>query len=142
MKRFFELLNAPSRLFVVVTLCFSFVTVHAMAQDAGEPPTPSEEPVVEEEDEIVIPDFEDDDYVEVVLEDDDETEEEPVVEEPVVKEKPAVEEPTVKEEPVVKVKEEVVELTLPVAPPPSDKELATLLSEQAAIMELALGQAS
>ena len=142
MKRFFELLNAPSRLFVVVTLCLSFVTVHTMAQDAGEPPAPSEEPVVEEDDDIVIPDYEDDDYVEVVLEDDDETEEEPVVEEPEVEEKPVVEEPTVKEEPVVKIEEEVVDLTLPAAPHLSDKELAALLSEQAAIMELALGQAS
>ena len=74
MKRFIELLNAPSCLFVVVTLCLSFVTVHTMAQDAGEPPAPSEEPVVEEDDDIVIPDYEEDDYVEVVLEDDDETE--------------------------------------------------------------------
>ncbi|MBT4584182.1 MAG: hypothetical protein HOC93_03775, partial [Phycisphaerae bacterium] len=82
MKRFLDLLNAHAHLVVVAAICLSF-TFESFAQEAGEePPAPSEEPIVEEDDDIVIPDAEEVVEEEVVEEEVVEEVEVEVVEEP------------------------------------------------------------
>ena len=50
MKRFIDLLNSQLHLILVAAICLSF-TCETFSQDSGEtPPAPSEEPVVEEDD--------------------------------------------------------------------------------------------
>ena len=123
MKRFLDLLNAHAHLVVVAAICLSF-TFESFAQEAGEePPAPSEEPIVEEDDDIVIPDAE-----EVVEEDDD------IV---IPDAEEVVEEEVVEEEVVEEVEVEVVE-----EPKLTDAEIAALAAEQASLMEQAMGQAA
>jgi type II secretory pathway component GspD/PulD (secretin) len=117
MNRLIDRLNVFNQLTLILVITFCVFSVSTFAQDGGsEPQTPEEEPVIEEDDEVVIPDTEEtgEDTEEVVVEEDDE---------------------------VVISDEEEPELVVEEAPPISEDELNKQMAEEARQMELALGHA-